>query len=51
VPNPALEAGDVIRVRFPDGSTETHLVDAFDVPLDADNAMNITTRSENPALE
>lgn len=51
VPNPALEAGDVIRVRFPDGSAETHLVDAFDVPLGPADAMNITTRSSNPDLE
>lgn len=51
VPNPALEAGDVIRVRFPDGSTETHLVDALTVPLTPGDAMSITTRSSAPDLE
>lgn len=51
VPNPALEAGDVIRVLFPDGSYETHLVDSFDVPLDPTSAMTIQTRSSNPTQE
>ncbi|MGZ0147134.1 DUF5047 domain-containing protein [Kribbella sp. WER1] len=51
VPNPALESGDVIRVRFPDGSTETHLVDSFTVPLDPGTAMSLKTRSPEPATE
>jgi hypothetical protein len=51
VPNPALEAGDVIRVRFPDGATETHLIDSFDMPLDPSSAMAISTRSSAPELE
>lgn len=51
VPNPALEVGDVVRVRFPDGSVETHLVDSFTVPLDPSSAMTITTRSDKPDLE
>jgi hypothetical protein len=51
VPNPALDSGDVIRVRFPDGATETHLVDGFTVPLEPGSAMSIQTRSSQPQLE
>lgn len=51
VPNPALESGDVIRVLFPDGTYETHLVDAFTVPLDPGTAMSLKTRSPEPATE
>lgn len=51
VPNPALDAGDVIRVVFPDGTGETHLVDQFEVPLDPESAMSMTTRSSKPTLE
>lgn len=51
VPNPALEGGDVIRVRFADGSVETHLVDAFSIPLNPDGSSSITTRSPNPETE
>jgi hypothetical protein len=51
VPNPALEGGDVIRVRFPDGSVETHLVDALKVPLDPSSAMTLSTRSPDPEKE
>jgi len=32
-PNPALEAGDTIRIDFPDGRSETHLVDAVTTDL------------------
>lgn len=49
--NPALEAGDVIRIRFPDGSTEAHLIDSVDVPLDAESASSLSTRSPDPAKE
>lgn len=51
VPNPALESGDVIRVLFPDGTYETHLIDSFTVPLDPDSAMTLKTRSPAPATE
>jgi hypothetical protein len=33
VPNPALDAGDVIRVKYVDGSVEDLVIDAFTVPL------------------
>lgn len=51
VPNPALEAGDVIRVVFPDGTGETHLIDQFEVPLEPAGAMPMQTRSSKPTLE
>ena len=43
-PNPALEAGDTIRVLFPDGRRETHLVDSTTISL-ATDAQAITTRT------
>lgn len=51
VPNPALEGGDVIRVRFPNGVVETHLVDALKVPLDPGSPMTLSTRSPDPEKE
>jgi hypothetical protein len=44
-PNPALEAGDTIRVLFPDGRDEHHLIDAVTVDLST-GAQRITTRSQ-----
>jgi Domain of unknown function (DUF5047) len=43
-PNPALEAGDTILVLFPDGRTETHLIDSTTIGLGTD-AQEITTRT------
>ena len=43
-PNPALEAGDTIQVDFPDGRSETHLIDATTINL-ATDAQQITTRT------
>lgn len=43
-PNPALEAGDTIQVDFPDGRSETHLIDATTIDL-ATAAQQITTRT------
>lgn len=48
VPNPALEAGDVIGVLFPDGTAERHVVDSVTIPLDATTAMTVATRSGTP---
>jgi hypothetical protein len=50
VPNPALDVGDVIGVRFPDGSLERHVVDQLTIPLDATSPMQITTRTPAPYL-
>jgi Domain of unknown function (DUF5047) len=45
VPNPALVAGDVIEVVFPDGRDELHVASTIRLPLDATGAMEIATRS------
>jgi hypothetical protein len=42
-PNPALEAGDTIQILFPDGRSETHLVDAVTTDLGT-SAQQIVTR-------
>lgn len=44
VPNPALEAGDVIPVVTAEG-TELHIADSFRLPLSTVDIMTITTRS------
>jgi hypothetical protein len=44
-PNPALEAGDTIEVRFPDGRDEQHLIDAVTIDLGT-GAQRIVTRSQ-----
>lgn len=51
VPNPALSAGDVVQVRFPDGTYERHLVDRLTIPLAPGGAMTVETRSTKPTLE
>lgn len=45
LPNPALEAGDVLRVLHPDGTRELHQVASFTVPLDEGGDFPITTIS------
>lgn len=45
LPNPALEAGDVLRVTYPDGSKELHQVASFPVPLDVGGSFTIQTIS------
>lgn len=45
VPNPALEAGDAIRLVYPDGLRETHLIDSLTMPLVAAGAMTGETRA------
>ena len=44
-PNPALEPGDLIEVRFPDGRSERHVVDSIALDLGAQGAQTIATRS------
>lgn len=45
LPNPALAAGDVLRVVYPDGRRELHQAAAFTVPLDIGGAMPVRTIS------
>lgn len=45
LPNPALEAGDVIRVTHPDGTRELHQAASFSVPLDEGGEFPISTIS------
>lgn len=44
-PNPALEAGDILNVVYPDGKTELHLLDTFTIPLGPSEQFTGTTRS------
>lgn len=48
IPNPALEAGDVIHVIFPDGTVERHLIKSIGLPLDPGSAMSIGTKTPEP---
>lgn len=45
VPNPALEAGDCIRVVHLDGTPELHIVQSLSIPLDVSGDYTIATRS------
>jgi len=44
-PNPALEAGDIVLVVYPDGKTELHLLDTFTIPLGPGEQFTGTTRT------
>jgi hypothetical protein len=43
LPNPALEAGDILRTIHPDGSRELHQAASFTVPLDTGGDFPIST--------
>lgn len=45
LPNPALAAGDVLRVVYPDGTKELHQAQSFTVPLDVSGTFAIQTIS------
>lgn len=45
-PNPALEPGDVVTVRFADGRVETHIVDTIQLGLEAAMPQQLATRSQ-----
>lgn len=44
VPNPALDVGDVVTIRYR-GVDELHLVDEYELPLTAGGDMRLSTRS------
>lgn len=46
VPNPALEAWDVIRVSYSDSLSETHIIDTITYSLSVEDSMKITTRKQ-----
>jgi hypothetical protein len=45
LPNPALEAGDVIRVTYPDGSKELHQIASFTISLEVGGSFTMQTIS------
>ena len=46
VPNPAVMPDDLIEVVFADGRTETQTINAIQLSLDVDGALQITTTSQ-----
>ena len=46
VPNPLLEAGDVVRVKLGDGTTEKHLITSLTIGLGADVSMQAQTKAD-----
>lgn len=45
IPNPALQVGDTVKIVFPDGHYELHLIDTLAIPLTPADSMKLTTRS------
>lgn len=46
VPNPALEAWDVITVTYADGAVEVHIIDQITYSMSVDDEMSIQTRKQ-----
>jgi hypothetical protein len=44
VPNPALDAGDVVEVVFVNGAREKHIIDRLSIGLGVDSVMSVGTR-------
>jgi hypothetical protein len=44
IPNPALDAGDMITITRPDGTSENHIIDALTIPLSPSGEMTGETR-------
>jgi hypothetical protein len=45
VPDPAIEPGDTVAIRFAGGAVERHLVQALTIPFGADETMQVSTRT------
>jgi hypothetical protein len=45
VPNPALEPGDTVELRFAGGAKEKHLITAVEIPLGGDDHMRVRCAS------
>jgi hypothetical protein len=51
IPNPALDVGDSVLVRWPDGTADVHAVEAITIPLDASETMTVrSARATTPAV-
>ena len=51
VPNPALEAGDVIQIEHPDGRSELQIVNALRIGLSPGGELGLSTRAQwRPSL-
>lgn len=46
VPNPALEAWDVVTVTYADGEVELHIIDQITYSMSVDDEMSIQTRKQ-----
>jgi len=46
VPNPALEAWDIISVTYSEGYTEVHIIDTIKYSMSVDDEMEIRTRKQ-----
>lgn len=46
VPNPALEAWDVVTVTYADGAVEVHVIDQITYSMSVDDEMSIQTRKQ-----
>jgi hypothetical protein len=45
VPDPALEPGDTVAVRFPSGAIERHVLQSVSIPFGPADTMTVTTRN------
>ncbi|HEX5542392.1 MAG TPA: DUF5047 domain-containing protein [Micromonospora sp.] len=50
IPNPALEPGDPVRVVYPDGASEVHVIESLTIPLTVDGALSASTREQTRIL-
>lgn len=49
IANPALDAGDIILLKYPDGRQELHIIDSYDLPF-SQGIMTAETRSVQLAV-
>lgn len=49
IPNPAVDYGDVTSLVLPDGTSETHMVHGFTLPLGVDDTMSVQFVTSLPA--
>jgi hypothetical protein len=49
VPNPALEPDDQIVIVFPDGRSETQVINHIEIPLSAEGSIRVATTNRSQA--